>query len=425
VRARTGLSSLLLLLLAAAACTGTAGGAGPARPDPAGHHAVRLAAPAAPKASPQQRRAQFEQLLGQHTLIAVRLMRSVVTAAPQVRQAAVKSLQDNTSALRQLVAAAYGPPQGDRFNQLWLDHIAELSAYATGLASHDQAAMQQARGALTAYCTAYGNWFAGASHGRVRAADATAAVRMHVEDLLDQVDAYAAHDYDRAYRIEREAYERMFTAGATLAKASLTPELAVGVDTPPEKLRSGFAMLLGEHFELIVDAQRASFAGSPEFQAAAAQVNANTAALTQAMDAIVGPRKAAGFQSGWADHVDGLMADTAAVAGQDQAGKAAATKRLNTFAVQLAAYFSGIVRHQVSVVPLTAAITMHDTHLTGQVDAYAARNYERAEQLELEGYRQMLDVADTLVRAIQRTVQPGLPVGGPRTGGGGTATRRR
>ena len=64
---------------------------------------------------------------------------------------------------------------------------------------------------------------------------------------------------------------------------------------------------------------------------------------------------------------------------------------------------------------------MHDTHLTNQADAYAAKDYGKAQQLELDGYRQMLGVANTLVDAIQRTVRPGLPVGSAQTGGGGTA----
>ena len=85
-------------------------------------------------------------------------------------------------------------------------------------------------------------------------------------------------------------------------------------------------MLLGEHMELIIDAQRATFAGSSEFKAAAAQVNANSATLTQAMGAIVGPNKAAEFQTAWANHVEGLLAYSTAVAGNDEAAKATATR---------------------------------------------------------------------------------------------------
>jgi hypothetical protein len=180
---------------------------------------------------------------------------------------------------------------------------------------------------------------------------AAAGVRLHVQELMAQADAYAARDYQRAYRIERQAYEHMFTAGAGLAMASLTPEVAVGVETPPEQLRSAFAMLLGEHLELIVDAQRATFAGGSEFRAAAAQVNANTAALTKAMAGIVGPAKAAEFQSAWANHVEGLMAYTAAVAGNDQTAKTVAIQNLDGFAERLALYFSDIVKNVLAADP--------------------------------------------------------------------------
>jgi hypothetical protein len=183
-------------------------------------------------------------------------------------------------------------------------------------------------------------------------------------------------------------------------------------------------MLLGEHMELIIGAQRATFAGAPEFQAAARQVNANTAALTTGMGAIVGPRKAAEFQSAWAEHVEGLLAYTAAVAGNDQPGQALAKQNLDTFASRLALYFSDIVRNELPVEPLTEAITAHDTHLTNHVDAYAAKRYDQALQIERHGYQQMLGVANTLVGAIQKTVKPQLPVGGSQTGGGGSAHHR-
>jgi hypothetical protein len=429
VRARTGLVGLLILVptVAVACAPSPAGRSGPpASPSAAGHHTTKLAAAtAAGQASPQQRRAQFEQLLGLHALLAVRLMRSVVAAAPDFVPVASASLQDNTDGLRRLVTDAYGDAQADRFSQLWQRHVTDLLSYARGVAGHDAAATQTARAALLADAEAYGAWLAQASGGRVQASDAAAGVRMHVQELMTQADVYAAGDYARAYRIERQAYEHMFSAGAGLAKASVTPELAVGLDTPPERLRSAFTMLLGEHMELIISAQRATFAGAPEFQAAAVQVNANTAALTRAMGAIVGPRKAAEFQSAWAGHVEGLLAYTAAVAGNDRAAEATARQNLDAFAARLALYFSDIVRNQLPVEPLTEAITMHDRHLTDHVDAYAAKRYDQALQLERDGYLQMLEVANTLVGAIQKTVKPQLPVGGSQTGGGGTAYCRR
>ena len=425
---RTGLAALtIIVLVTAAACSASPAGRSEssAAPPTAGYHATRMARMAAATTSPKQVRAQFEQLLGLHALLAVRQMRSVMAAGPAFGQVAGVSLQANTDGLGRLVASAYGGANADRFTQLWQRHLVDLMSYAKAVAGKDASAKQQARVALLADADAYGSWLQEASKGRVRARDAAAAVRMHVQELMEQADASAARDYGQAYRIEREAYEHMFTAGAALAKASLTPEVAVGLDTPPERLRSAFAMLLGEHMELIVDAQRATFAGAPEFDAAAAQVNANTATLAKALGGIVGPKRAAEFQRAWANHVEGLMAYTAAVAGNDEAAKTVAKENLDGFAERLALYFSDIVKNVLATGPLTQAITAHDQHLIDQVDAYAAKDYPKAQEMELEGYQQMLGVANTLTDAIQRTVQPKLPVGGSKTGGGGMACRRQ
>jgi hypothetical protein len=352
-------------------------------------------------------------------------MRSLVSNSPGFGKAATSALQANSDALTKLVTSSYGASLGEQFKLLWQKHITDLVSYAKAVAGHDDSAKGAARGALSADAEAYGAWFAAASQGRIHASDAVAGVRMHINDLTSQIDAYAARDYDTAYRIEREAYEHMFDAGTTFVKASVTPELAVAFDAPPERLRSAFSMLLGEHMELLTDAQRATFASPAEFKAAAAQVDANTVALAKGLGAIVGPKKAAEFQEDWANHVDGLISYTSAVAANNGSAKSAAEKGLSVFAFKLALYFRGIVKNQLAVGPLAGAITMHDSHLTDQVDAYAAKDYDKAQQLELDGYDQMLGVANTLVDSIQRTVSSTLPVGGVKTGGGGTARRPR
>ena len=427
MRSRTGLVGLvglvILVLAAAAGCdSSTPRRSGSPASTQAGHPAGHTATTTIPaNASPKELRAQFEQLLGHHALLAVRLMRSVVAKAPDLREAADASLRENTAALSQLVTTAYGDAQGDRFEQLWQRGVTDLTAYADAVAGNDTSAKQTARTALLADSEAYGSWLADASNGRVKLSDAPNAMRTHVDNLMKQLDAYAARDYDQAYKTEREAYQNSFTAGAILAKASVTPKAAASLDAAPEQLRSAFAMLLGEHMELIIDAQRATFAGAPEFKAAAAQVNANTATLTKAMEAIVGPKKAAEFQTAWANHVEGLLAYSTAVAGKDEAARATAAQNLDGFAARLALYFSDIVRNELPVEALTDVLSVHDKHLIEQVNAYAANDYAKAQQMQLEGYQQMLGVANTLVGAIQKTVKPGLPVGGSKTGGGGTA----
>ena len=143
------------------------------------------------------------------------------------------------------------------------------------------------------------------------------------------------------------------------------------------------------------------------------------------MSGIVGPKKAAEFEAAWANHVEGLLAYSTAVAGKDQAAKELAAQNLSGFGARLAFYFSDIVRNELPVEALTEVLGVHDKHLIEQVNAYAANDYAKAEKLQLEGYQQMLGVANTLVGAIQRTVKSGLPVGGSLTGGGGTAQPSR
>jgi hypothetical protein len=430
MRSRTGLVALVIVVLAGAvACTSDSSrrSSAPAAPTTtaAGHATHPPGAPVAASTSPQQLRAQFEQLLGQHALLAMRLTRSQLSRTSDVQQVAEASLQHNSDALGQLVETAYDDTQGGRFQQLWQGYVSDLSTYASAAASQDASAKQQARADLMTYCDDYGSWLATASNGQVQPEDATRTARTRVVGLMRQIDAYAARDYGQAYELERDTYQATFTAGATLTKASVTPAAAARLDTPPEQLRSAFAMLLGEHMELIIDTQRATFDGAPQFKAAAAQVNANTATLTKAMAGIVGPQKAAEFEAAWANHVEGLLAYSTAVAGKDEAAKETAAQNLSGFGARLALYFSDIVRNELPVEALTDVLGVHDKHLIDQVNAYAADDYAKAEKLQLEGYQQMLGVANTLVGAIQRTVKPQLPVGGSQTGGGGAAQPRR
>jgi hypothetical protein len=198
---------------------------------PSTRRATRGAHEVAAAKSPTALAGQPQQYYAQHSLLAVRQMRSVLTATPAYRQAADKELEEYTEELAQIVGARFGDPQGERFEQFWTQGIAHVSAYAEAVAGNDAAARRQARADLLADADAYGDWLAAASQGRVRAGEA-AAMRTHVEQLMEQADAYAAHDYDRAYRVERQAYEHMFAAGTDLARASLAPKAAAILDTP-------------------------------------------------------------------------------------------------------------------------------------------------------------------------------------------------
>jgi hypothetical protein len=392
-------------------------------PAGAGEHDHAAHQGTAAASTPAALAGQLQQYLAQDTLLDVRQMRSVLTANPEYRSAADAELAEYTGELAEVVGGAYGDAQGERFRRLWEQGTAHLGAYAGALAGNDAEARQQARAGLLADAGAYGAWLAAASQGRAGAAEATAAARTRVQQLMDQADAYAAHDYDRAYQVERAAYEHGFQAGTALAKAGLPPRRAAVLDRPTEKLRAGLAMLLGEHMQLIIDAQRAVFAGAPEFKAAAAQVNANTAALTKGMGGIVGPAKAREFQSAWAEHVEGLLGYATAVANNDQAAKAAAREEMRGYSSRLALYLSDIVRNELPLGPITDALGQHDQHLVDQVDAYAAKRFGDAQEMELEGYEQMLGWPTPWSRPSSGASNAGCRWAAPRSAA--AAPRRR
>jgi hypothetical protein len=424
VRVRVSLTALAtVVVVAAVGCTsgkGAGAGSSAAATSTTMHHTATPAA-LGPDATPREVRARFEQLLGQHALLAVRQGRSEVAMAPALKSEVDGSLAANAGALEQLVGVTYDSAKAAEFQKLWKGYSDELAAYAQASATGNNTGVQEARAALLASCDDWGTWLDEASGGRVEAATATKNAQARVDQLMGQVDAYADRDYPKAYKLERQVYEGTYGTGTTLAKASLPTKQAADLDTAPENLRSAFAMLLGEHMELIVDAQRATFAGSPEFDAAADQVNANTATLTKAMSGIVGPKKAAEFQAAWANHVEGLMAYTTAAAKQDEAGKTVAKENLDGFAERLALYFSDVVRNVLATDPLTDAITSHDAHLIAQADAFAAKDYAKAQQVQDEGYTQMVGVANVLVDAVEKVMAKNMPAGGTKTGGGGTA----
>ena len=425
MRVRAGLTALATgVLVVAVGCT-SGGGSGSHPPAGAAtattaHH-MTMPSTLAADASPREIRARFELLLGQHALLAVRLARSEVTMTPELQKVIEASLAANAASLAQSVGVTYDAAQAATFTQLWKGYTDDLTAYSKGAATGNDAAVQEARASLLDDCQDWGAWLAEASGGRVNEGQATRSAQARVEELMEQVDAYADRDYAQAYKLEREAYQSTYDAGTTLASAGLPSKEAADLTTAPENLRSAFSMLLGEHMELIVDAQRATFAGSPEFEAAARQVNANTATLTKAMSGIVGPKKAKEFQAAWANHVEGLMAYTAAVAGNDQAGKTVAKENLEGFASRLALYFADIVRNPLATDPLTDAISAHDEHLINQVDAWAVKDYARAQQVQDDGYQQMVGVANVLVDAVEKVMAADMPAGGSKTGGGGTA----
>jgi hypothetical protein len=244
---------------------------------------------------------------------------------------------------------------------------------------------------------------------------------MHVDHLLHQTDAYAARDYAAANREYRDGYAHTYGLGEVLSRALLAPADAATLDAPAWRLRSQLARLLGEHVVLVVGATHAGVLSGPDFAAAGDAVNANTRDLATAMATLFGAGAAGTFQSMWADHVDQIMAYTAATLGRDDRRRDDARRRLGDFENRFAAFLDAATQRRLDAGTLAKALVMHDEMLLRDADAFVAKDYPKAHDIADSTYAHMYDLAGQLADAFGATVAARLPVGGAETGYGGAA----
>jgi hypothetical protein len=443
-RTRSGLSRLLLLaasVVAIALIAGCVAGSGDkpaaaptsraaieAAPLPSGSSGngstdggLAGAEPAGGPVTPGQFTLQFQALLGQHTMLAADMMRGRIRNDPDVAQAANAAIGKNTDALGKLFAAELGADAAQTFAPLWAGHVAALFNYARGLGAGDETAMAQAKLQVTQIEAKLADFFATHSHGQLAKQQALDGVADHINHLLDQADQYAAKDYEKSDATYREGYAHAFSGGLALGTALLTPTQAKVTETATWRLRSALTQLLGEHVELVVGALRAGATDAPDFKAAADAVNANTTALAGAVGTLFTPAAGHSFEQLWADHVDLLVAYSAALAKGDDAAKAQVSAGLNGFESRLSAFLSTATGNKLAAQQLAKALNSHDSMLRQQVDAFVAKDYVTAHDVAYSTYQEMFGLSGQLAQAFGETVAKRLPVGAAQTGLGGEA----
>jgi hypothetical protein len=373
-------------------------------------------------------RATLEQLLGQHAFLTVRLTRARVNEDADLAQSADAALGKNTADMGDAIEAVYGAGAAREFEELWAGHVTDLFDYARGVADDDAAVQAQARSELDDYTVNLGQFFDEATKQAAPADAVTAELRTHLDQLLQQVDAYAAGDYERSFALERESYAHMFPLGKTLAAAIVTgagATLPADFDGPASQLQSQLGMVLGEHAELAVDAMRAGVAGGSDFPAAGAALDENTRQITAMIESVFGADSAESFQQLWADHIDAFVTYTQAVAAGDAALEETAGERLTAFNAEFAGFLSSSTDGRLGAPALVEGFVMHEDLLVRQVNAYAERDFSTAHELSYDAYQHMFALAAQLATAIGDTVAGRSPAGGAETGAGGMATTMR
>jgi hypothetical protein len=164
-------------------------------------------------------RVTLDTLLGEHAVLAMIATQKGLDGVPDF-EAAAAALDENAVEVSEAIGSVYGDEAAKQFldgPSLWRDHIGFFVDYTVALAGKDKAAQQEAVDNLIGYTGAFSGFLAGAT-GLPQAA-LQEGVTMHVMQLKGALDAYAAGDYTKSYRLFREAYGHMVATGDTLAAA--------------------------------------------------------------------------------------------------------------------------------------------------------------------------------------------------------------
>ena len=101
---------------------------------------------------------------------------------------------------------------------MWAAHIAALMQFAVAVAGDDDAAQSRARAALDQFPARLGAVLARVAGGPAGRALVTS-LQMHDQQLLQQVTAFAAGDYESSAQLASHGYDHMFGVARVLADA--------------------------------------------------------------------------------------------------------------------------------------------------------------------------------------------------------------
>jgi hypothetical protein len=127
---------------------------------------------------------------------------------------AVASLDANSVSLSEAITSVYGEGAGAQFLELWRKHIGFFVDYTLGGATGDEAKQEKAKSALDEYRKDFGAFVDSATKGNLSAEDTAAALQVHVDSLIEAVDAVLAKDPSVFPKLRAAAQHMPMTATA-------------------------------------------------------------------------------------------------------------------------------------------------------------------------------------------------------------------
>ena len=167
-------------------------------------------------------RQTLTDLLDSHVFLAgIAVEQAVLTGDPESPQfkAAAATLDRNSKDLAAAIESVYGPEAGDAFLKQWRAHIGFFVDYTIGGLTDDKKMQKQAAKNLDEYRADFGAFIEEATGGELSAEATAEALQMHVNSLVEAVDAAIAGDTSVFDKLYTAAHEHMPMTAAALAGA--------------------------------------------------------------------------------------------------------------------------------------------------------------------------------------------------------------
>jgi len=191
-------------------------------------------------------------------------------------------------------------------------------------------------------------------------------------------------------------------AGAAILALAVSPVGGLQAQMKGADLRVGLNAVLAEHVYLAAAATGAALGGrQPEFEGAAAALDQNSVALSQAIGSVYGPDAEAAFLALWRKHIGFVVDYTTAVAAKDQRKQERAVNDLLGYAGDFGAFLNSanpnLPKDVVAGLVKTHIVTLKDV-----VDAQAAGDAKGAYGKVRDAAGHMKMIADPLAAGIVR-----------------------
>jgi len=319
-------------------------------------------------------RATLTSLLQEHVYLAGGALETALDAGADdpATEGALAALDENTTALGDVIANVPGVDDPAAFVQLWRDHIGDFVDYAVGRAEGDDQAVDAALADLEAYQEEAAELLDSLTDGELLADEVFGELETHVTMITDTVDALVEEDAE-ALTLLRDAADHMDGVAAAIAAgvtAAQSEEIPGEVASVPAETRANLTSGLQEQTYLLVVAAEqlveARSGDDPAVQAAVTLVEGSGEDLANALGGAAGADARESFLDVWRPHLDAVLAYAEAAATGGDTG--AARVQLDAAGAAVATTLGGLV----GGLDLSAAIDQHVQTVTAAIDALAA-----------------------------------------------------